>query len=123
MWTLMVHYQTGNSFGSERDEEEVGLSWTDLNKAKQALQEIKAHYKAYLQANAYSYRRPKDFFDENTIANEPWFTEPQYWQYGLLLEKDNGERQQVSAFWCGHFEDLYEVEIVGDDSDMKVSFR
>lgn len=123
MWTLEVYYETGNSFGSERCKERLGLSWKDLNKAKQALSDIEQHYKAYKKANADNFRSPKEFFQEKSIQDAPWFTEPNYWQYGLLLEKDDGTRQQVSAFWCGYFEDLYHVEIVGEDPYMKVTFN
>ena len=40
----------------------------------------------------------------------------------LKLKTDNGKLMQMSAFWCGYFEKLQEVEIVLVDTDIKISF-
>ena len=40
----------------------------------------------------------------------------------LKLKTDNGKLMQMSAFWCGYFEKLQEVEIVLVETDMKISF-
>lgn len=124
-WTIKIDYQTGNSFGSEDTSDEVGCSWTDLNKAKEALQRIKGHYKAYTEIEndrwSPSDKKPADF------AKEPWFwkEEPRFWQQAVIVERDDGTEQRLSTFWCGYFERLYSAEIVADapfDTDMKVTF-
>lgn len=124
-WTIKIDYQTGNSFGSEDTSDDVGCSWTDLNKAKEALQRIKGHYKAYTEIEndrwSPSDKKPADF------AGEPWFwkEEPRFWQQAVIVERDDGTEQRLSTFWCGYFERLHSAEIVADapfETDMKVTF-
>lgn len=118
-YTILIKYQTGNSFGCEYTEDEVGYSWTDLNKAKGALCRIRDHYKAY-QEDRQSYRK-----DKKEYSSQPWFTDESYWQHSLFVEKDDGSPQQISAFWVGYFERLYSAEIIVEndvDNDMKIEF-
>lgn len=123
-YAISIEYTTGDSFGSERTTSEVGCSWTDLEKAKDALQRIKAHYTAYRD------RRREytgdDKFTENLRA-QPWFykADPSVWQHAVILEKDDGSEQMISPFWVGYFETLHVAEIIFDDpedTDIKVYF-
>ena len=123
-WTINISYQTGNSFGNEDACDEIGCSWTDLNKAKEALQRIKSHYDAYAATNDYWSPKGPQAAD---FAKEPWFwkQDPGVWQHCLIVERDDGTEQRISAFWCGYFETLYSAEIVSNASfntDMKVTF-
>jgi len=51
-----------------------------------------------------------------------WFVEKSSKEC-LRLRVDSGDEFKIYAPWCGYFETLNEVEIVIDNSDMKVSFR
>ncbi len=131
-YTINIDYTTGDSERSHRSVEEVGMSWTNLDKAKLALKYIKAHYTAYLaEENPVwengSYRN----FDVATIANEPWYYGPLFepdaqfrgWRNNVVIEKDDGTRFAISTFWTGCFERLHSGEIICEqDTDMKISF-
>lgn len=124
-YTIAIDYTTGDSFGSERSTEHVGCSWADIDKAKEALRRIQAHYTAYRDGRR-EYTAEKKFIE--AIRKEPWFWAEdgcELWKYGLLVEKDDGSTQQISAFWCGYFETLHAAEVVADEPeahDMKVTF-
>lgn len=125
LYTIAIDYTTGDSFGHERTTECVGCSWTDINKAKDALKRIEAHYRAYREGRR-EYTAEAKFVE--AICKEPWFWDEdgcELWKYGLLVEKDDGSIQQLSAFWVGHFETLHSAEIIVDEPeshDMKVTF-
>lgn len=126
VYIITIDYTTGDSFGSQRTEEEIGMAWKNLDKAKQALQEIKEHHEAYQLANQRSYLRPKAFFSVETIKNKPWFyggDGGRYWEYRIMLEQDDGTRRQISPFWCGYFETLHAAQITSSpDSDLRIEF-
>lgn len=125
-FTIKISYQTGNSFGSEDAVEDIGLTWENINQAEKALVCIKEHYQAYLEENKPSYYKP-EFFSEESIKDKPWYNGGDFsgsWQYQIMVEKDDGTKQNISPFWCGYFETLYEAEIISvPDSAHKISFR
>lgn len=122
---ITISYQTGDSFGSEDTTGEVGCSWTDINKAKAALQAIAEHYRLRDEFDRLPYTRQDEFMI--SIKDKSWYCDMEgssyMWRHALKVEKDDGEMQQISAFWCGYFERLYSAEIsVEGDTDMKVTF-
>ncbi len=44
-------------------------------------------------------------------------------EYNLKLYTDAGKAWQIHAPWCGYFETLVELEIVDDNSGMKIFFK
>lgn len=151
MYKIKVSYSTGNSFGSHDTDDYLELSWKDLDIAKENLIYIKEHYDMYMALNGYASRKSKgsqlelnkdkDWFvnvpklycisqnraiDENQKERykDDWEyrVDEYYAESALKLKADNGNYMQMSAFWCGYFESLQEVEIVLDKSDMKISF-
>lgn len=72
-YKIKVHYQTGNSFGSENTVDFLDLSWDNLEIAKENLKAIKDHYKFYESIeNTYgSYLTNQAIYEGN--KNEWWF--------------------------------------------------
>lgn len=124
-YVIKVHYTTGDSFQSHDDVDEVGMQWSNLEKAKLALQYIKEHYQAYRANNEGSWIRPNQF-KIDSIKDKPWFhgkAGGRYWEHAILVEDDMGELHQISPFWCGYFERLHSAEIVVEaDPEMKIEF-
>lgn len=127
-YTIKITYRTGDSFNTYTTEDEVGMQWEDINKAKQALKWITEHYRAYQDANQ-SYRLRPNKFNVNTVKDKPWFSagkiENWDWKFSMFVEKDDGSVQQICTFWCGYFERLLEAEIIAvseQDDEMKVVF-
>ncbi len=124
-YSIQIDYTTGDSFGSERTTGEVGCSWTDINKAKDALQRIKEHHDAYRDGKR-EYTAESKFVQ--AIKDKPWFFAEygvECWPHLLSVDTDDGTPQQISAFWNGYFETLHSAEIIIDEpesTDMKVLF-
>lgn len=130
MYTIKVHYQTGNSFNTEDDVEEIGLVWKDKNLARLCLQSIKEHYTLYKEMdNNHSGRSFEEILSE--VKNKAWFNSTNVWGddirdridfhvSGLRAKMDDGTYRQVNtSMWCGYFERLYGAEVVclQDDED------
>lgn len=141
-YIIKVSYSTGDSFGSDDTYTNIELTWKDLSIAKENLQRIKEHYVLH------NLSRSK--FNINDYKDKPWFVyEPKlfsismnraidesqkkegdyeyradeyYYQHCLKLKADNGNEMQISAFWCGYFEQLHQIEIELDKSDMIITF-
>lgn len=99
-FTIQITYQTGNSFGTEEQTEDVGPTW-DLPDAKQALKDIVAHNEATQAVNG-SWSKVK----EEDYKNESWYIK-EFWVYALLAGG-----KHVHAFWHGYFETLLEARVV-----------
>lgn len=151
MYSIKISYATGNSFGSSNEDELLDLTWKNLDIAKENLLAIKEHYDMYQLVDGYSTRAKKEQHIKDN-KDKAWFVNnpklfctsqnraidenqknkfPNDWEYKidehyavycLKLKADNGNMMQISAFWCGYFETLYEAEIVATESDMKISF-
>jgi len=151
-YRIKISYSTGNSFGSQDTTDYIELVWNSLDVAKENLQRIKEHYDMYCGVDSYNTPKKKaDKFavckDKEWFVNKPklycisnnsaidekdkvkvglgnWEYRPDYHYatYCLYLKADNGNQMQLSAFWCGYFEQLQEAEIEIDDTDMKITF-
>lgn len=125
-FTIQIHYQTGNSFGSHNEQDNIELSWENLAIAKANLTRIKEHY-LYYQAKHNYYARWKPELDKsiiNTASTKPWYCK-EYGDHGLMLQLDDGSEHMVCAFWCGYFEKLFTAEVVPDfksESDWRIDF-
>lgn len=120
-WTIEINYTTGNSFGSEECTEEVGMAWNDLDKAKEALQAIKEHYKAYEKVNSCSYRSRPNKTTWKDFEHEDWCSE-EYPEFTMDVRMDSGEFHALHVFWTGYFETLHGARIISSteiDTDME----
>ena len=129
-YIIKIIYDTGDSFHTEKDcEEFLKLEWNDLDKAKQALKEIKDHYTYYLfMKREYDADEKQQKAMQKKCRNEPWIYDKcslsnkyEYEFFNINLENDQGERVKEFVFWCGYFESLTGAEIISEDNDM--SFR
>lgn len=122
MYGITVIYDTGDTFRRENDvEHTLNITWNNLDKAKQALQDIQEHYRCYTvekkewNADKKNIKKARD-----KAMKSPWCShvtndkspERDYWQFSILLENDNGERIDEHVCWCGYFENLVGADIV-----------
>jgi hypothetical protein len=131
-YSINIDYTTGDSFGSERQFREVGMNWQNLEQAKKALVCINEHYTAYKESNEYC---PSEPFEVSSIEGKSWYhgplencSWPDAWQHTVVIEKDDGEKFAIAAFWVGHFESLHMAEVCvaaeseKENDDMRIYF-
>lgn len=118
-YTIEIAYQTGDSFHSEETTGELGISWENLDKAKEALQRIAAIEKLEDKFSFSTSEADKDV-ERAKLAG---YTKHERWaSWGLSLQLDDGTEQPVHPFWHGYFERFISAEIVPVDrgnTDMK----
>ncbi|EBS4516499.1 hypothetical protein DQT32_03610 [Salmonella enterica subsp. enterica serovar Braenderup] len=124
-YTIRVTYTTGNSFNKYTEERNIELTWTDLDKAKAALQIIKEHQKAlYELRTAWSASEKKELKEKYSL--KPWFNnQGDSYAYEILVQNDSGEYVEMYAFWVGYFESIQSAKIITvieDDNDMEITF-
>lgn len=112
MYTIEITYQTGDSFGSNEETDIVGYSWDSLDNAKESLQRIKEHYSYYQSKNS-RFRekvdKPSHYKDDYSV---------------VIVGNYKDKVEEISAFWCGYFETLYEAKIIEEeDGEMSFSLR
>lgn len=131
MYSIEIHYQTGNSFGSEELHESVEFVWNTLEDAKEALRRIQEHhafYKRYHSAGRYAgYHGITDTQDSvlQEAKTKPWYVQPEFgdsFEYILRVPSSDPEHDLLSVFWIGYFECLYGAKITCSD-DGELSFR
>lgn len=124
-YTISVLYQTGNSFNKYDEERKIDLSWTDIDKAKAALQVIKEHQNAmYEFRTAWSSQEKSELKSKYSL--KPWFNNKgDEYTYTVLVQNDSGEYVEMYAFWMGYFETIKSAKIItvnDDDNDMEIKF-
>ena len=126
IYKIKYTYDTGDSFRTEHDREEVlEMSWGNLEVAKANLTRIKEHYEFYLAVDKPYRLNKKELAAIKEVASKKdWFVKDKHeMNLRLTLFTDDGNPCQIHAPWCGYFESLNEAEIVEDHSDRKISFR
>ena len=113
-YQIMISYETGNSFGTEDREELLELDWDDLIVAKQNLNRIKEHYE-YYKSSSYSSHKDR--------VCPHWMADTESSEYSIELLADNGQIWKIGVYWMGYFEQLYEAEIIINNSDMKITIN
>lgn len=73
MKTIMIDYTRGDSFGSERVEDEVAAIWEDQSKAEKALNDINEHYSYYMAIHKRGVTPNERAFIEESIKEKDWF--------------------------------------------------
>lgn len=130
-WTILVKYTTGDSFGSERTEDTLGIVWRDLEKAKEGLRVLEAHYKACAEIRAARYQNHENLI-RTRLQDEYWFGKGNSFthEYNINMLTDTNDLMGVYAFWMGYFETIHSAHIVvyvededePDQDDMNVYF-
>lgn len=120
-YTIRIAYRTGNSFGSHDEEDEVPITWENLDRAKEALTRIVALNEAEKRHNDFMTRHTRDH-DADRVELVKLTGEVRYPEVSMMLPLDDGREQSISTYWRGYFERLQVAEIVpvkGENSDMK----
>lgn len=89
MKTIMIDYTRGDSFGSERVEDEVAAIWEDQSKAEKALSDINEHYFYYLAIHKRGITPDERASIEESIKEKDWFYDAkQYYKDQLEFYTD-----------------------------------
>lgn len=89
MKTIMIDYTRGDSFGSERVEDEVAAIWEDQSKAEKALSDINEHYSYYLAIHKRGITPDERASIEESIKEKDWFYDAkQYYKDQLEFYTD-----------------------------------
>ena len=89
MKTIMIDYTRGDSFGSERVEDEVAAIWEDQSKAEKALSDINEHYSYYLAIHKRGITPDERVSIEESIKEKDWFYDAkQYYKDQLEFYTD-----------------------------------
>ncbi len=118
MYTININYETGNSYGTHTEEDQISLVWKDKEKAQAALLYIKEHYNYYKSLKSYGLTPEERNKIKEAAKTKTWYisVEP---EFVLNLELDDGTYKQINAFWCGYFEkpNYAEVILCNDEED------
>lgn len=108
MYTILIKYQTGDSFNSTDTEDTIGYSFETREEARVVLGYIKEHYDLYKTKDSYM---PRHVIENkiNSCRKKPWFNnkEDYNWEYSIIY-KDT----IISCFWCGYFDILYSAHVI-----------
>jgi hypothetical protein len=110
-YRIRVEYTTGNSFGSEREEDYLELEWDKREVAKENLRRIKEHHDWYESTNNRS-----SWNKEEPLPKPKWIKSK--YNHCLTLVTDGGKEMELGAFWVGYFEQLHGAYIEVEDDDM-----
>lgn len=123
MYKIEITYDTGDSFHQENDVKHMieEIKWESLEKAKQALKDIKEHYMFYMvmhkEWNVSEEQKQKA---EDKAKKKSWY-ENEYPDFHFYLENDNGKKIKVHSCWTGYFDSLVGADIIEDKEEF--SFR
>ena len=117
-YKIQVRYITGHSLKSEEDIKLLDLEWNNLDIAKENLQAIKEHYQFYTEIDKVtSEKEHRKVFTK--YENNWWLVKDS--EASMRLKTDNGNTMRQYNFWCGYFERLLEVNIIGGDLSFRVN--
>ena len=114
MYTIEIDYTTGDSLSSERRQETIGLVWKDKQLAREALANIKEHYKIYLDSEEYDANQDDIL---KSLKCKKWYInlredDKYYWKYIIACKLDDGSYRNVnSSMWIGYFEELHGAKV------------
>lgn len=112
-YKIEITYDTGDSFHQEYGvKSTLPILWNDLSKAKQAIKDIEEHYHYVMIMEREVNAGKKERATTKAIAEKkPWFNKT-YPTVSILLENDEGKRENHSSFWTGYFESLVSADIL-----------
>lgn len=106
MYTIEIDYRTGSSLGTHDEKDFIGYAWSSFNKAMQAARVIVEHDKYFTAKDSFSYQRYG--------AIEPDINEifEQHGEWFVPVERDDGEIEEINAFWRGYHERLKAATVI-----------
>lgn len=114
MYTILVKYQSGDSFGTDEREEEIGYSFETREEARIVLGYIREHYEMYQDINGYITPQIKEN-KLKTYRLRPWFNtdeDSMYYEHTIKY-KD----RTISCYWCGYFDKLHSAHVILDSPE------
>lgn len=115
---IEIYYETGDSFGSQDEIQNLEIEWNDIKIAKENLRRIKEHYEWYLRLKGC--KTQKEY--KEIKNNRPEFVSKKY-DFCITLITDDHKEIQMSCFWCGYFETLYSAKIkIKENEDMDLIY-
>jgi hypothetical protein len=120
VYQIRACYETGDSFSRYDTETVLEMTWTDLNKAKAALQRIKEHYEWCSNKDSFDVR-----FGRKLAPPEPEWHKGMEYDFSVKVELDNGNEVMFHAPWVGYFETLYSARVIvqkPEDDDLEIRF-
>ena len=100
---IEVFYQTGDSYKLYDHTEDLGLTWDNLDVAKENLKRLVAHHKWYESVN--------NNWNNSPVLPMPSFVDAKHSGLYFNLITDDGKDCKIGASWCGHFERLHHAKI------------
>lgn len=122
MYRIEYTYNTGDSFGSNKETEVLEIEFPSLELAKKALKDIKDHYEFYRDSRGYhNYRKTPGEVANNLEASKlkSWYVNT-YPENCLKVLIDEEKYYQFQAPWCGYFESLISAKIIDDDMEIEL---
>jgi len=118
-YKIKIEYSTGDSFDTYDEVDVLEFNFKNVETAIENINRISQHYHMYRDLNGYFSSKSRDrILEEN--KSKPWFNSNSERSIYLLL--DDGKNVCISAFWCGYFERLNNVEVIIDNSSLKIEF-
>ena len=122
LYKIQYNYNTGDSYNNYNYTSVLELTWNNLDIAKENLKRIQQHYNYYKELHNYQSRKSRELLIKDN-SYFPWFVNiGSLHEHCLILITDDGNNFQLSAPWCGHFESLNSVEIIIEDTELKIVF-
>ena len=133
-YRIQAFYSTGDSNSTENTDTLLAPVWTDLDKAKKALQELREHHDYYdFDDKPRWYKGKLTQADLDNIASKPWHavldkrhSKSHHMSFFCAaLELDDGTRMITNIPYHGYFENLQSLKIiveVSDETDMEIHF-
>ena len=114
MYTILIDYQTGNSFNTFTETQTIGYSFDTIEKARLVLRYIKEQYRMYCEMKEWRpFSKRKGSSLEKDVINKykdhPWFNSEYPTHSIKYLDRF------IDSFWLGYFEILNSAKIVLDD--------
>ena len=115
-YKIRITYQTGDSFKSGQEEDDIPLTWKDIKVAKQALAWIKQLDEV---TERHKGKHHISYGEREDELRKLPFGCQEYPAVAMMLPRDDGTLLQIATFWRGYFERLIRAEIVTEtDKDM-----
>lgn len=107
---LVVHYETGDSFGRHNDIEIINYPWNNISIARENEKAIQEHYKF---ARDLEYAHTPESMEKlkEEATKKWWYVKGKYSKYSLMLKKNDGTLFNYSTPWIGYFERLNDIEL------------
>jgi len=131
-YKIQYSYNTGDSFTNEDNlEDEIELTWDNLEVAKANLQRINEHYQYYQKLDkSLSDKELNKILEE--LSHKDWAVveinvpskeiDIGTIKYQLILYTDEGKPYRFPPAWCGYFESLNYAEIITKDVTTRIEF-